>query len=67
MFAYGAKTSLFTTFDQLRTQNIIIIIIINIIFIDIIIIITFFIIYRFYNLGSQTMSSYQKHRQVLTN
>ena len=37
-----------------------------IIIIIIIIITTTIIIWEFYNLGSQSLSSYQKHRQVLT-
>ena len=45
---------------------IMIMIIIFIVNIFIIIIITTIIIWEFYNLGSQSLSSYQKHRQVLT-
>ena len=37
-----------------------------IIIIIIIIITTTIIIWEFYNLGSQSLSSYQKHRQVFT-
>ena len=60
---------MFTYMVNIFIMIILIFIVIITIFISIIIIIiitTTIIIWEFYNLGSQSLSSYQKHRQVLT-